>query len=450
MLMLLKSRSGKILMLALMIVLILSGAHALNVRLFILVSLSLFILLILLVEKSHFLPLMLFFLPWSPVLKLAPGTVTFYTLAVPMVFLVLLVKDGLKDTKFKLSFFILPIFLIVYMLSVKLINGYIPDRRFIFFVMMLFFIPYYAHKYKQKLDFEICTLFLSAGVITACVASKILVNFPHMLRYIDVYEWEQMGLTRLSGFYGDANFYSAHILVAVASLLITMRKSKNIWGNIIHLIAISTLVYFGMLSVSKMFILSLLILFITWIFIFIFEKREQTSKFKLVVLLSVIVVMAAASNLFSERIEQYLIRFSLAEDSNSLTTGRSKLMEMYMNYLLASLKHLFLGMGLSSEYVNGRSSHNTFIQLFYQLGILGVFLIIAWWRMVYTNLRNWGRLHGMNILYFCLILIGTFFPWMALEMLYFDEFFYITLFVIVAKGYLSNGNMGRKTELRNK
>lgn len=441
MLMFLKSSSGKVLILALINILILSGSHALNVRILILASLLLFLTLNLVTDKRYFLPLMLFYLPWSPILKIAPGTVTFYTLVVPMVFLALILKSSLNDTKIKLSYLVLPIFIIVYMLSVKLVNGYVPDRRFLFFVIMLFFIPYYLNNYKKKIDFEVCAYFLSTGVITACVSSKLLANFPHMLRYIDVYEWEQMGLTRLSGFYGDANFYSAHILVAVATLLITLRKAKKLSATILHLGGIGLLIYFGMLSVSKMFILSLAVLFIFWFLIFIFEKRESLSKLRLILLLAVVVGLAAMSNLFTEQINQYLIRFSMAEDSTSFTTGRSELFMMYIDYLLSSVKHLFLGMGLSPEYLNGRSSHNTFIQLFYQVGVFGIVLILAWWYLVYSNVKGSGKLNGLNFLYYFLILIASFFPWMALEMLYFDEFFYITLLVIVAKGYLSKSNV---------
>lgn len=429
-----------IFILSIMIAVILTVGHALNNKILLLGAICMFLGITVFTDKQFFLPIMLFFLPWSPVLKTSAGSFTFFTLVVPIVFLAMIINGLLKQWKYKLVGFIIPLYFMAYTLLVKWFNDLTVDRSYIYFIVMVFFITFYASSFKEKIRFETCVLFLSAGVMTACLAAKILMNFPHMIQYINVYEWKRMGLTRLSGFYGDANFYSVHILVAIAAIFITIRKTEKAIVIALKLISIIGLVYFGMLSVSKMFLLCLVLLGLLWLLCFFFEKRSIVSKFKILFGLMLVLGIAVTSNIFSQQIDQYLIRFGMVTDTDSLTTGRSGLVQMYIEYLTSSISNLFLGMGLSMKYVSGSSSHNTFIQIVYQVGIFGSILLIACWAVIYRSISNKIMLKNIEKVYFLIILVAIFLPWLSLEMLYFDEFFYLTLFAMTSKNYLTERN----------
>ncbi|GHH97718.1 hypothetical protein [Neobacillus kokaensis] len=417
--------------------LFLSIGHAFNHQFLLLGSLLLFSGITLFSKKKYFLPIMLFYLPWSPILKMNPGSHTLFTLIVPVVFIQILLNGCIKKTKFEISNIFFPLLLTVYTLFVKLLNGASYEPTYLFFIMMIFFIPIYFRKYKDEIDFETCILFLTTGVLGAAISAKILTNFPHMLEYINIYEWKRVGLIRLSGFYGDANFYSVHILVSIASLIITLRKtSQKKWASL-QIVMIMALLYFGMLSVSKMFIFCIVLMALVWVLCFLIEKGDIFNKLRTILTFFLVLVVISANNLFSKQLNLYFIRFGMVSDTQTLTTGRIDLVVMYLEYLFSSIKGLFWGIGLTPEYLNGSSSHNTFVQILYQVGILGTIIGILWCGMVYSIISNKIKL-GIFEKYYLLILVFSFFlPWLSLEMLFFDEFFYLTVLVLLARNYLA-------------
>jgi hypothetical protein len=432
----LKKNEITLLIVTLLIVSTLSIGHAYSNQLLLWSTLVLFMGTILASSKVNFLPLMLFYLPWSPVLKINPHSFTFFTLIVPLFVLLVILESVKKKSKYQIKYILLPLSFTVYTLFVKWMSGFPIDMSYLFFIMMLFFIPIYVSEYKDRISFERCVLFLTTGVLSACIASEILMNNPSMLQYIDVYKWDAIGLTRLSGFYGDPNFYSAQIIVAIAALLIVLRNTKKKPLIVLQVISIVALLFYGMQSVSKMFILCMAGIALIWIISLVIEKRNFSYKFGIISTLSIFIAISTASNLFSEQINNYILRFGMIADTQSLTTGRSALIEGYTNFLLSNIGRLYFGIGLSNEYLNDRSSHNTVIQIIYQVGVFGLVLVIAWWKMIYSVLSNKIKLGVVGGFYQLIIVIACFFPWLSLDMLYFDEFFYITIMTILARNYL--------------
>lgn len=422
-------------------VILLSIGHAMSNQVRVLGALFVFAASTILSQKGNFLPLMLFYLPWSPVLKLMPNGFTFTTLVVPMVFMVLILEGLKNEEKYKIAYIVLPLFFTAYTLLVKLLNVFPIEMSYIFFIMMVFFIPIYARRYKADICFERCVLFLTAGILSACIAAKILMNYPHMLQYIVVDNSERMGVNRLSGFYGDANYYSAQILVAIAALLTVLGKTKNQWILALQLASILALSYFGILSVSKMFILCLLSLAVIWVFNLLIEKKSISYKLVVIVAITSIMGIVVANNLFSEQMNDYLIRFGAVSDTSSLTTGRTDLWGVYLNYMFSSFDKLFLGIGLSQDQVwailKTNNAHNTLIQIVFQLGLTGGVLLLWWWKCIYSELVNKTYMDFSKWLYFLMMTVAVLLPWFSLDSLFFDEFFYFLLLLILSKRYLS-------------
>ena len=94
-------------------------------------------------------------------------------------------------------------------------------------------------------------------------------------------------------------------------------------------------------------------------------------------------------------------------------------------------------MGYTNVMIDDRGSHNTLLQIVYQMGIVGGVGLIAWVicyvRILMADAKiRWGSIVQMGI-----ILVGTIGPWMALDFLFFDEFFLIPIFVCFALRFLS-------------
>lgn len=413
-------------------IILLSYAHISGNSMILFLCNILFCAIILLSKKKFFIPLMLFYLPWNPVLKVQPNGYTFYTLIVPLLFIYLI----LYKKKINLQVVLLTLALVILTIVGKMLNQYNFNFSYIYIMMMFLFIPYYYYHYNDELSFQECIYYLTFGIITACISSQILMKYPHMLNYIVIDRVIQTGLTRLNGFYGDANFYSAQILVAITGILILILKNKE--NMIINFILMLTLIFFGLQSVSKMFLLCCSITITIWIMILIAQRTSIIKKFKIIAILFVIIILGITLNIFEEQISYYVIRFTYISDINSLTTGRSSIIENYISYFKTNIETFLFGIGISHGYVEGRASHNTIIQIIYQVGIIGSVIIILWIKKVFGSFK----INQYTILMF----IGFFTSWLSLDMLMFDEFFYfITLFFIGLKYIVTNKNSEKES-----
>ncbi|TSI11328.1 hypothetical protein [Lysinibacillus sp. BW-2-10] len=432
-----KSINKTVLFISVFGILVITLGHILNSDIIILIGLIIFFALILYCPSPLFLPIMLFYLPWSPVMKMDPGNYTFYTIGVILFFLLFIITKGISGKGiFTLHNLIIGSFFIAYTSTIKLTLGYNFSFDYFMFVLMLVLIPAYLYHVHNAILFETCILFFSIGIITSGFFSKLLVKFPHMLQYINVYEWERVGLTRLSGFYGDANFYSAHILMAVSGLLI-LAINKNVIYLMKCFLLIFLLIYLGFLSVSKMFLLVLIMVFSMWFLAVYISKGNITSKISILIIFICGIFVILFSNIFSEQINMYMFRFGMVENASSLTTGRSDLLLHYLEYFEENEMLFLLGQGFTGHSAIDRAAHNSIIQAIYQLGVLGCILLVGWLIQLFriTKITKIVVKSKSN-LFVLSFAIACFVPWFALDILFFDEFFVIIILFLIGRKYI--------------
>ena len=134
------------------------------------------------------------------------------------------------------------------------------------------------------------------------------------------------------------------------------------------------------------------------------------------------------SSLFQEQLNVILTRFSWADNAAEFTTGRTELWSYYLTEILNDLKLLLLGQGFTNVMIYSRASHNTVIQLLYQFGILGSVLLIAWFIGYYYEIVGAWRIRNPKMTRIFMILAGTFLPWLAIDILFFDEVFLLSTY----------------------
>ena len=130
--------------------------------------------------------------------------------------------------------------------------------------------------------------------------------------------------------------------------------------------------------------------------------------------------IALLSGVFTDTINQYLVRFSSVKGLSSLTTGRTELWEEYVLFFFNNPVDLLLGQGYT-EVFNGvhKGSHNTIIQMIYQFGIVGLIPLVGWLSLFIKGFS----LRLLFKPYSILIIFACFSMWLGLDMLYFDDFF---------------------------
>lgn len=410
------------LILSLLLSMALCIAHVMGSTGLIMIVLLLFLVLVLCgAIKGVVIPILLYFLPWSPVLKVTQGQMSYFTIALLLVSLIYLVFNA---KKIRFNYLVSAIMILVVTMGSKLISGLGFDNSYIAFILLIFAFPALINEIKNY-DFYTITCFFALGIITAALSAQQLVVYPNIAKFIDVYTFNE--ITRLSGYYADSNFYSAHITAALVGVLLLILQEKVKKKVVFLFILAVTLFYCGLLSGSKSFIIIFASIFIFWVLKILFMNGKVTSKIMLVVSIILIAMFVLSSTLFTDMIDMILGRLTESDDVSSLTTGRTDRWQLYIRVLSKDAKTLLIGKGFTNINIAGRSPHNVFIQTIYQFGIVGAVFLTIWITEFMRKALN-GQNKTNDFLGIVILIIGIFGPWFALDPLFFDEFFLLQFY----------------------
>lgn len=370
-------------------------------------------------------PVLLYFLPWGPVLRTDPESFSFYTFALVMVCAISVVK---KKFRFKRYHIVLGLILLAMTLLSKLLDGNMLTFDYIAFMMMLLVFPVVREEWQaSKYDFYQIVVFFSTGVIVAALCAMYLASYRNIAKFITIQSY--LTIIRRCGFYGDPNFYTAQITAALGGGLMELLREKKRVRTVWMFVLIVFLLYCGFLSGSKSFVLITLVLVLFWL-VGLFRMQGR-GVFKLLLVLAAVLVAAfiATSELFRGLIEVLTTRFSFRANISDFTTGRTDVWNDYIAELLSDWKTLFLGKGFTSMKIGEKYTHNTLLQMVFQLGLLGTPVLLGW--MVCFFLDTPRRAAGTKypVVYVLLLVLGAFSPWLAIDALFFDEFFLLQMYV---------------------
>lgn len=371
---------------------------------------------------------LLYFLPWSPLLRLDNKSVSFFTIALLAVCLVYCLKDHLSFNTYQS---VLAFFLVLLTLAAKLWQGNPIRNNYLFFVCMLFLLPSVVEE-SNAVSFKEATLFFAAGVVMAALIAQQTAGLPNISKYINVHSY--LSITRRSGFYGDPNFYAAHITACLAGVQLLLSREEKRVHQLALLALMVLLIYCGLLSASKSFVLTTAGLFLAWVPILL-EKGHRTSKFRLLLGILCAGAVIVSSSAFEPLFEVIDERFSYAANISQLTTKRTDLWMDYLNEFAHNVSLTLLGHGYTSVTLHGWASHNTIIQSVYQFGLLGAPLLFIWVALTLKRVRQELKDSRSNWRYTLLMLVGVVIPWIALDILFFDEFFLLPVYVVLGSHY---------------
>ncbi len=375
--------------------------------------------------KGFAAPVLMFFLPWSTILKLGQGSMSFFTFALLMVCGICWLKERFFIHRYYILFsagaFLLTLFS-------KLLEQYSFDNSYLMFIALLFLFPLLMKEIDRMYDFRYLTVLFSLGIIIAALTAQYLVIYPNIAKYIDVYTFQS--ITRLSGYYGDPNFYSAHITAALAGvIMLIMRKSdvkERVWLSLLAVV----LVYCGLLSASKAFVLLLVCMVFLLIMQVLFMRGKVSMKLSVILGVAFMIVFVLTSEMFSDMINVIQIRFGDFTNLSDLTTGRSDIWESYGRLFAEDTKTLLIGQGFTNVKHTGWGSHNTLIQLIYQFGLLGSALLVGWFASYRKAVFLERRFEKNTWICAALLLVGVIGPWMSIDILFFDEFFLMQFYLL--------------------
>lgn len=445
-----KKQTSLILFISLVNVALLSRGHASYGSMLVLLSIGMFLAVVFFSPREYFLPLMMFYLPWSSLLRTNPQSSSFHSIVLLLVFVPFMISWLKNDGDLRKSYIAISLIFIAYTLGMKFFSQLPIDPQYIFFITMIMFFPIYLEKYSARIHFDSAMLFLVLGNLSACISSMILINNQAIAQFMVFNQDAVVGL-RVSAYYDDPNFFAAQMLVAVAGLMIIVTKTKKSTTLIWSVVLIASLLYFALQAVSKAFLLTAAVVFALWLFNFLLQRRSILYKLYVISIIGVAVFIILRSNIFADQIEYYLLRFGGVNDAASLTTGRWQLWQVYGNYILENIEKLIFGIGLSDEWwlwnlLESNNVHMTLIQIVYQLGLIGATILFLWWKSLFNSFMEKSKISFTDFGNMMIMAAAVFVPWFGLDVLYFREFFYFPILLLLLKRYLweNSSEVGEK------
>ncbi|MDF2065063.1 O-antigen ligase family protein [Bacillus sp. Cr_A10] len=240
---------------------------------------------------------------------------------------------------------------------------------------------------------------------------------------------------RFRGGAGDSNYYSMYIMIAMFSMLYIVKKHFNRVTIIIYPMLFVLFTGFGLLSLSRMFLLvvSFLLFLLLVKILFSFQKNKKLFLFLLVVIgilgllsLNFITEFAAILDLLFSRFTDFI------DDPDALTSNRNVIAEQYMKLMTSSIVSFILGIGIQEYHLRSGiflETHNILLELFVVWGIFGFIVFSSFVLTILCNVGIRKKLSNISIIS-CLPIICMGASYMSINALSNESFFLLFLFAI--------------------
>lgn len=210
----------------------------------------------------------------------------------------------------------------------------------------------------------------------------------------------------------NQNFIGILCALSIGSLLVVAFNSLNKKTLISCLLGMLILVFFGLLTQSKTFILLLAICIIGSVFYYNKSKKLNFLFFIIIASILLCAIYFITKLLIPDVLNNVINRF-LVDD---ISSGRVDIFRNYNDLILSSDKIFFFGIGMQSilEKVNVSSNvpHNALQTAFLVWGFLGVITVLLIFILLIINARKGKKTRLINylpvILYFIAIQLGHF------------------------------------------
>lgn len=381
--------------------------------------------------KNAAMPVIFFFLPFAPLLKFRPGTISFFTIALLLIYAIYTVTGS---RQVRILHLIPALLLVALTLIVKTAYRYDIDNTYVLFVITLLLAPFLVRELDEGYDFYWLTVCFALGICLAAITARYLAVLPTISRYIDINT--SLGMIRRSGYNGDPNFYSAHITAALSGLLVLLLGNEKRNKSVLSILLVCVLLYCGLMSVSKSFVLISACLLLLWLVALMLQRGRVSVKLTMIVTLMVGGVFLLSSTVFTDMLDTVFTRFGQNSNLSDLTTGRTEVWGRYIEAVFGDMRMLLFGQGYTDVFLGDKATHNTLLQSVYQFGLIGLALMVLWIVYYVRTLLDGARVGRNQMVRLAMLLIGMFGPWMALDYLFFDEFFLLPIFACMAVRFL--------------
>lgn len=215
--------------------------------------------------------------------------------------------------------------------------------------------------------------YFSVGIIITSLIGLFKNSFPRLIPYLSESMIKENGeyYSRFAGITGNPNHYTLPLSVVLAAYCVLIIQKKIAFADIVF---IASMVIFGIMSVSKSFLISFAILIV----VLLVQLTKHNRKVLIfVIFIFILCGYAIYTNQDNEVVRTIIFRLSNDVDSgdiDSISTGRTVIWRSYIEYIFDNTIRFMFGSGFGAIWVKGRASHNYFIETLHYLGFVGSIL----------------------------------------------------------------------------
>lgn len=361
-------------------------------------------------------PILYYLLPFSPMLKTNTGSMSFFTVLFFLVALKMLYHHQHIGKDFLAPLIVLIIYCFIFSGRDQLTTIITIGGGLII-----------LHGLRDTgVNTEHTVISYSLGI---CLSSLLVVfksSFPIVKMFAnDVVTKLGEGdyASRFCSLQGNPNYYTLDIIIVLAAIVVMMLMKKS---SLRQMVCFAALTVFGVMSVSKSFILTWGLLVMLWFFSSARRGVKNIIKFVFIAAIAIAVVLYFAQDSVGAYIQRFKNDNTGTATASSITTKRSDIWLEYFKEMSGNYKILLLGNGLNTMIKTGRGAHNTYIESIFTLGIIGTALYFT------TIKKAMGKVITNRLM---LIPIGILlFRMLAIGMVVYDNlWFFLGLILLLAK-----------------
>lgn len=375
-------------------------------------------LMVVFVNKEATLYQMFFILPMANIFKMSPGSQSFFTILL----LAYVVLHMVLPRKATLLVVLFALYVVIGELWADSFNLF----RTIKLICNLLFLSSILNSEVKLKNKEIFFSYISGNIVASTI-SIMDSSFFNVESYIGRKEIAgniAQDVERFAGLYEDPNYYSIGLIISLCLVVILFyrREIKPIFGFLLSIV----MVYFLLQTYSKSALIMMVLPVILLLYVLIKDKKYVLSIF--IVFSALLTIFLAFSGkipaleLVIERIRESETAVG-GTDINALTTGRLDIWIMYIEYFINHIRSAIFGVSISADLVEGSAAHNTYIDVFYHLGVLGGTLLVSILAVISRQSRH-IHLRRNFLNYSIMICIGIMYFFLS-ELFYFDTPFQI-------------------------
>ena len=241
---------------------------------------------------------------------------------------------------------------------------------------LLILLVYLCYIYYDEIDIINIVWYFFSGILLSCLLAFLFMSLTIEKSLFNVcIDGRFQGLTQ--------NPNTLHILCVISISILLILWFKNKINNYLIWILTGLFSLIGIITKSKAFLICLLLMvFIIGVLVLIKYKKRGIPICAIIFLICICCFFV-----FKDGFMDIFKRFSEYSYNNIMDvilTGRWSIWKQYLIEWSKNFYSVFLGLGVTANKINNMSVHNTYIELLYYFGVLGMLIIML---LIYSYLR---------------------------------------------------------------